>query len=231
MNSMRILLIEDEERLAAVIRDSLHDEGIDVDIEYDGEAGLWRAKEASYDAIILDIMLPGLNGYLVCLQLREAEIWTPVLMLTAKDGDFDEAEALDTGADDFLRKPFSLVVLIARLRALVRRGAPARPVVMTCGSLQLDPAASEVTRQGDSIALTPREFAVLEMLMRADGDPVSARDILDRVWGFDADPVSNVVQVNIRYLRRKIDDPYDTPLIDTVRGFGYRMVSDKRGPD
>ncbi len=221
--------MEDEVRLAAVVRDSLGEEGIDVDVEHDGESGLWRAKVGNYDAIILDIMLPGLNGYQVCRRLREAEIWTPVLMLTAKDGDFDEAEALDTGADDFLRKPFSFVVLLARLRALVRRGAPARPVVMACGSLRLDPASSEVSRHGDRIALTPREFAILEMLLRAGGDPVSPQKILDRVWGFDADPVSNVVQVNIRYLRRKIDEPYDTPLLDTVRGFGYRLVADDMG--
>lgn len=230
-HSVRILLVEDETRLAAVIRDSLRDEGIDVDVEYDGESGLWRAKAGAYDAIILDIMLPRLNGYQVCRQLREAEIWTPVLMLTAKNGDFDEAEALDTGADDFLRKPFSFVVLLARLRALVRRGAPARPVVMACGSLRLDPAAAEVTRHGDRIDLTPREFAVLEMLLRAAGDPVSSQKILQHVWGFDSDPVSNVVQVNIRYLRRKIDEPYGTPLLDTVRGFGYRLVSDETVSD
>lgn len=230
MVAMRILLVEDEERLAAVIRDSLRDEGIEVDVEHDGTSGLWRATEGSYDAIILDIMLPGLNGYLVCRRLREAEIWTPVLMLTAKDGDLDEAEALDTGADDFLRKPFSLAVLLARLRALVRRGAPARPVVMTCGSLKLDPASSEVTRHGDRIELTPREYAVLEMLMRADGLPVSSREILDRVWGLDADTVSNVVQVNVRYLRRKVDDPYDIPLIHTIRGVGYRLVLDTTEP-
>lgn len=223
---MRVLLIEDEERLAKIVAGGLSDEGIDVDVEHDGKAGLWRATEGSYDAIILDIMLPGMNGYAVCRSLRESEVWTPVLMLTAKDGEFDEAEALDIGADDFLRKPFSFVVLLARLRALVRRGAPARPTVLTVGSLSLDPASSEVMRHGQRIELTRREYGILEMMLRAAPDPVAGQKLLDHVWGLDADPSSNVVQVNIRYLRRKIDDPWDTPLINTVRGVGYRLVSD-----
>lgn len=218
-------MVEDELRLAEVVRGGLEDEGIDVDVEHDGRSGLWRAQEGSYDAIVLDIMLPGMNGYEVCRNLRESEVWTPVLMLTAKDGEFDEAEALDTGADDFLRKPFSFVVLLARLRALVRRGAPARPAVMRCGSLSMDPASSEVRRGEDRIELTRREYAILEMLFRANGDPVAASKILDHVWGLDAEPASNVVQVNIRYLRRKIDDPYPTAMIQTVRGVGYQLVS------
>ncbi|MEM7095985.1 MAG: response regulator transcription factor [Actinomycetota bacterium] len=223
---MRVLLVEDEERLARVVADGLHDEGIDVEVEHDGESGLWRATEGSYDAIILDIMLPKRNGYEVCRALREAEVWTPVLMLTAKDGEYDEAEALDIGADDFLRKPFSFVVLLARLRALVRRGTPARPAVMKIGSLELDPAAATVRRHGQVVELTRREFGVLEMLMRADGDPVRRADLLDRVWGFDADPASNVVEVYVRYLRRKVDEPFDTPMIETVRGVGYRINDD-----
>lgn len=221
-----MLVVEDEERLAQLIADGLKAEGIDVEVEHDGQSGLWRATEGSYDAIVLDIMLPKMNGYEVCRELREREVWTPVIMLTAKDGEFDEAEALDIGADDFLRKPFSFVVLVARLRALVRRGAPVRPVVLQVGSLTLDPAAATVCRDGTTIDLTPREFAVLEMLMRAGGDPVRRHDILDRVWGFDDEPASNVVEVNIRYLRRKIDEPFDCASIQTVRGLGYRIVAE-----
>ncbi len=225
---MRVLLVEDEEPLAALVRRGLGEHGIDVDIAHDGTTGLWRGREGSYDAIVLDIMLAGMNGYDVCRELRRSGVWTPVLMLTAKDGDHDEAEALDLGADDFLRKPFSFVVLVARLRAIVRRGASERPTVLTCGPLTLDPARGEVTRDGDRIALTRREYAILELLFRADGDPVPAGRILDHVWGFDAELSSNVVQVNIRYLRRKLDDPYDSPVIATVRGVGYHLVC---GPD
>ena len=211
-----------------VVQEGLGDEGVAVDVEHDGRAGLWRATEGSYDAIILDIMLPGLSGYEVCRELRAAEIWTPVLMLTAKDGEFDEAEALDTGADDFLRKPFSFVVLMARLRALVRRGAPPRPTVLRCGDLRLDPVTSTVTRTRDGqpveVQLTGREYAVLELLMRADGNAVRRQDIKDRVWGMDDEPASNVVEVYVRYLRQKIDEPFDSAIITTVRGVGYRLV-------
>jgi len=223
---MRVLLVEDEKRLARIVSDGLCDEGIDVEVEHDGESGLWRAVEGSYDVIILDIMLPKKNGFQVCAELRAAEVWTPVLMLTAKDGEYDEAEALDTGADDFLRKPFSFVVLLARLRALARRGAPARPAILQIGSLTLDPAAAAVHRDGVAIDLTRREFAVLEMLLRSNGDAVRRQDIIDRVWGFDDEPASNVVEVYIRYLRKKIDDPFDTAMIETVRGVGYRLSSD-----
>lgn len=222
---MRVLLVEDEERLARIVSEGLSDEGIDVEVEHDGESGLWRAIEGSYDVIILDIMLPKKNGFQVCAELRAAQVWTPVLMLTAKDGEYDEAEALDTGADDFLRKPFSFVVLLARLRALARRGAPARPAILQIGTLTLDPAAAAVHRDGATIELTRREFAVLEMLLRAGGDAVRRQDIIDRVWGFDDEPASNVVEVYIRYLRKKIDDPFDSPMIETVRGVGYRLRS------
>lgn len=221
---VRVLLVEDEERLARLVQEGLAYEGITVEIESDGASGLWRATEGSYDAIILDIMLPEMNGYLVCREIRSRDIWTPILMLTAKDGEFDEADALDLGADDFLRKPFSFVVLMARLRAIVRRGTPARPVVLTCGNLSLDPATFKICRGGAAIELTPREYAVLEVLMRANGDPVKRQDILDRVWGFDDEPASNVVEVYIRYLRQKIDQPFDGPqLIETVRGVGYKV--------
>ncbi|MCL4137585.1 UNVERIFIED_CONTAM: hypothetical protein GTU68_067061, partial [Idotea baltica] len=227
--AVRVLLVEDEERLAAIVKEGLGDQGIDVDVEHDGRSGLWRATEGSYDAIILDIMLPGMNGYEICREIRAAEVWTPVLMLTAKDGEFDEAEALDIGADDFLRKPFSFVVLLARLRALARRGAPPRPAVLQCGDLTLNPMTSTVSRLRDGepveIELTRREYAVLEMLMRADGNAVSRQAVLDRVWGMDDEPASNVVEVYIRYLRQKIDEPFDSAIITTVRGVGYRLVS------
>jgi len=222
---MRVLVVEDEERLARLVADGLRDEGLTVDVEHDGEAGLWRAREGSYDAIVLDIMLPGLNGYEVCRDLRTAEVWTPVLMLTAKDGEFDEAEALDIGADDFLRKPFSFVVLLARLRALVRRGAPARPTELAVADLTFDPATRLVTRSGQELDLTNREYDVLEMLLRACGDPVSRQDLIDRVWGLDDEPSSNVLDVHIRTLRQKVDAPFDSPLIETVRGFGYRVIA------
>lgn len=224
---MRVLLVEDEKRLASLVAEGLGDEGVTVDIEEDGAAGLWRATEGSYDAIILDIMLPEQNGWQVCAALREQNDWTPVLMLTAKNGDFDEADSLDNGADDFLRKPFSLVVLLARLRALVRRGAPPRPAVLTCGEISFDPATRVVRRGEVIVELTPREMDLLEMLMRADGLPVPKKDILDRVWGFDAEPSSNVVEVYVRYLRQKLDHPFGGPAhVLTVRGSGYRMATE-----
>ncbi|MDX2379805.1 MAG: response regulator transcription factor [Acidimicrobiia bacterium] len=227
---MRVLVIEDERPLTRVLLEGLDGEGIDADIEHDGAAGLWRATEGAYDAIVLDIMLPEKNGYEVCRELRARSVWTPVLMLTAKDGEYDEAEALDIGADDFLRKPFSFVVLVARLRALARRGAPERPAVLECGSLRLDPATASVSRREDAINLTRREFSLLETLMRADGAVVSRRELIDRVWGLDADPSSNVVDVYVRYLRRKIDEPHEVPMIVTVRGVGYRLVDDLSQP-
>ena len=224
-----MLLVDDEPRLARVVATGLTNSGIGVDIAADGPTGLWRAQEGNYDAIVLDIMLPGLNGYEVCRRLREAEVWTPVLMLTAKDGEYDEAEALDTGADDFLRKPFSFVVLEARLRALVRRGAPPRPAVLAFGSLELDPATTEVRRGETLIELTRREYSVLEMLLRAGGDPVRRQDIIERVWGFDDEPASNVVEVYIRYLRQKVDEPFGAHSIVTVRGVGYRLMAETPG--
>lgn len=221
---MRVLLIEDEVRLAALIAEGLGDEGIDVDVEHDGDVGYWRATEGSYDAIVCDIMLPGRNGYEVCRDVRAADVWTPILMLTAKDGEFDEAEALDTGADDFLRKPFSFVVLLARLRALARRGTPERPAVMSFGPVAFDPATGEVTCDGTQVDLTKRERGVLEMLMRAGGNVVSRQQIIDRVWGMDDEPLSNVVDVYVRYLRQKLDGVGGDGLIQTVRGLGYRLV-------
>jgi DNA-binding response OmpR family regulator len=223
---MRILVVEDEEHLAAAVADGLGAEGFDVDVSYDGNDGLWRAREGSYDAIVLDVLLPGIHGYKVCRTLRDEGVWTPILILTAKDGEFDEAEALDTGADDFLSKPFSFVVLLARLRALIRRGAPPRPNVLSVGDLSLDPAARRVHRGDTEIRLTAREFALLEFLVRKDGDVASKSDILDHVWGIDFAGDPNVVEVYVGYLRRKIDQPFGVETIQTVRGAGYRLVPD-----
>ncbi|HEY0472244.1 MAG TPA: response regulator transcription factor [Kribbella sp.] len=223
---MRVLVVEDEVPLAETVRRGLAAEGFNVDVVYDGEEGLWAAKENAYDAVLLDIMLPKLNGYKVCRELRAAGIWTPVLMLTAKDGEYDQADAFDLGADDYLTKPFSFVVLIARLRAIIRRGAPERPTVLVAGDLELDPAPRRVSRGDQEIELTPREFGLLEFLMRHRGDVVSKTEILQNVWDahYDGDP--NVVEVYVGYLRRKIDTPYGRKSIETVRGIGYRLAAD-----
>jgi DNA-binding response OmpR family regulator len=220
---VRVLLVEDEERLAHTVREGLGDEGFAVDLAGTGVDGLWAATETAYDAVVLDIMLPGLSGYEVCRRLRAARIWTPVLMLTAKDGEFDQVDAFDLGADDYLTKPFSLMVLAARLRALVRRGAPERPVVLAAGDLTLDPARQLVTRARQRVALTPREFAVLHFLMRHRDEVVTRTQILEGVWDAHYDGDSNVVEVYIGYLRRKIDDPFGRSTITTVRGAGYRL--------
>ena len=216
-----MLVIEDEVALAEAVHDGLVAEGYDVDVVHDGAEGLWRAREGSYDAIVLDILLPGMNGYKVCETLRNEGVWTPILMLTAKDGEWDEAEALDTGADDFLSKPFSFVVLLARLRALFRRGAPPRPAVLAVGPLRLDPGTRRLERDGEAIKLTAREFALLEYLMRRDGQVASKAEILDHVWGFDFEGDPNVVEVYIGYLRRKIEVGDEPKLLHTVRGVGY----------
>jgi two-component system OmpR family response regulator len=223
---VRVLLVEDEVHLAETLVRGLTAEGFTVEAVHDGEDGLWAATERGFDVIVLDIMLPRLNGYAVLQGLRRREIWTPVLMLTAKDGEFDQTDAFDLGADDFLTKPFSFVVLVARLRALIRRGRPARPTVLACGDLTLDPARRRVTRSGTEIALTPREFGLLEFLMHHPGDVLTKSEILDAVWdpAFDGD--HNVVEVYVRYLRRKIDTPFDRQAIQTVRGMGYRMAED-----
>jgi DNA-binding response OmpR family regulator len=222
---VRVLLVEDERGLAATVRAGLTDEGFAVDVVDNGTTGLWAAQQHKYDVVVLDIMLPGLNGYEVCRKLRAAEVWTPVLMLTAKDGEFDEADAFDLGADDYLTKPFSFVVLVARLRALVRRGAPERPVVLTVGDLALDPARRQVTRRGDRIPLTPREYGVLEFLMRHPGEVLSRTQILENVWDAYFAGDSNIVEVYIGYLRRKLEVSPGVTSIETARGFGYRLVA------
>jgi two-component system OmpR family response regulator len=220
---MRILVVDDEKTLAEAVKRGLEGNGFGVDVAFDGAEGLWMAKEASYDAIILDIMLPGVNGYKVCQELRAAGVWTPILMLTAKDGELDETEALDTGADDFLTKPFSFIVLLARLRALMRREVRERPVVLAAADLVLDPAQHRCYRAGEEVQLTRREFAVLELLMRHRGDVLSKAEILEHVWDFAFEGDPNIVEVYIGYLRRKLDAPPDRRIIETVRGAGYRL--------
>ncbi len=221
---MRLLVVEDEVRLAQALKRGLEAEGFEVDLAHDGVTGFNMAQEGRYDALVLDILLPGMNGYKVCAEMRAAGNWTPILMLTAKSGEYDEAEALDTGADDFLSKPFSYVVLIARLRALVRRGSGARPVPCQVDDLRLDPATRTCDRGGVPIHLTPREVDLLEALMTKAGDVVSKQELLDRVWGPDSGVDPNVVEVYLGYLRRKIDRPFDRDTLQTVRGVGYLLA-------
>jgi two-component system, OmpR family, response regulator len=226
---MRALVVEDEVSLAETIRDGLVAAGFTVDLVHDGVDGLWQATEApygAYDVLILDIMLPGLNGYEICRTLRSREVWTPILMLTAKDGEYDEADAFDLGADDYLSKPFSFVVLIARLRALIRRGAPQRPAVLSAGDLTLDPSERRVARAGTPIPVTPREFAMLEFLIRHRGQAMTKTQILENVWDANFTGDANIVEVYIGYLRKKIDHPFDRQTIETVRGAGYRIADD-----
>jgi two-component system OmpR family response regulator len=219
---MRLLVVEDEQRLAAGLRKGLEAEGFAVDVVHNGIDGIWMARENPFDAIILDVMLPGANGYQVCRTLRSEGNWTPILMLTAKDGVWDQVEGLDTGADDYLTKPFSYAVLIARLRALRRRGAQARPAVLEVGALRLDPAARRVWCRGEQVELTRREFAILEYLLQHPDDVMSKRDILEHVWDFDFDGDPNIVEVYVRRLRIKLHR--DQSVIETVRGAGYRLV-------
>ncbi|TWD84616.1 DNA-binding response OmpR family regulator [Kribbella amoyensis] len=223
---MRVLIVEDEVPLAETIRHGLAEDGFVVEVAHTGEDGLWAATEHQHDVIVLDIMLPKLNGYKVLEQLRARGVWTPVLMLTAKDGDYDQTDAFDLGADDYLTKPFGFIVLIARLRALIRRGAPERPVVMAAGDLVLDPVRRRVERAGREITVTRREYGLLAFLMRHRGETVSKSEILENVWdsAFEGDP--NVVEVYIRYLRLKLDIPFHRHAIETVRGLGYRIDAD-----
>jgi two-component system OmpR family response regulator len=224
--TVRILVVEDEVHLAESIGRGLTAEGFDVELTHDGLDGLWRARERTYGAMVLDILLPGMNGYQVCRTLRSEGNWTPILMLTAKDGEHDEAEALDTGADDFLSKPFSFVVLVARLRALGRRGSSPRPPVLAVGDLEVDLATRRCIRGDAVVALTPREMSLLEALMTTPGAVVPKHDLLRQVWGDDFDGDSNVVEVYVRYLRRKIDEPFGRQSLRTVRGHGYQLVDE-----
>jgi two-component system OmpR family response regulator len=225
---VRVLVVDDEVRLAAYLKQGLEAEGYAVDVAADGEEGLWLARNQAYDVIVLDIMLPKRNGYQVCADLRAEGKWTPVLMLTAKDGEFDVAEALDTGADDYLTKPFSFVVLAARLRALVRRGGGERPAVLEVGDLRLDPASHRCWRGEVEVDLTPKEFSLLEYLMRHPDEVLSKLDILGAVWDWSFDGGPNVVEVYVGYLRRKVDAPFGRNSIETVRGVGYRLAHDGR---
>ena len=220
---MRVLIVEDDQKLVSYLKKSLEAEGLLVDVAFDGNVALDKALAQSYDVITLDIMLPELNGYRVCQNLRSSGVPTPILMLTAKDGEYDEADALDVGADDFLRKPFSMVVLLARIRALARRGGAAAGKVLCVGDLRLDMASKRVERGGSRIELTPREYALLEYLMLRRGIALTKAQLLEHVWGARFMGSENVVEVYIGYLRKKLDGNSRTSLIETVRGVGYRM--------
>ena len=224
---MRILVVEDEENIVEYLRKSLTSEGFVVDTATDGLTALDMALTQNYDAITLDIMLPGMNGYDVCKRLREEGIATPVLMLTAKDGEYDEADAFDIGADDFLRKPFSLVVLVARLNALFRRGPVGATGKLQVSDLVLSPSTKKVERAGVPIELTPREFALLEYLMHNQSIAISKAQLLEHVWGVDYAIDENVVEVYVGYLRKKVDAPFDEPLIHTIRGVGYWLGQER----
>lgn len=223
---VRILVVEDDPFVARAVRRGLEAEGFAVDVGLDGDEGFWLAAENEYDAIVSDIMLPGLSGYELCRRLREADNWAPILMISAKDGELDEATALDTGADDFLAKPFSYVVLVARLRALLRRAGGTRPTVLTAGDLTLDPATHQVARGGTTVALTARQFSLLEFLMRRQGEVLSKREILGHVWDFAFEGDPNIVEVYVSQLRRRIDEPFGRTSLRTVRGAGYCLGSD-----
>jgi DNA-binding response OmpR family regulator len=223
---MRILLVEDDTHVVRAVKRGLEAEGFAVDIALDGADGLWLARENDYDAMVLDIMLPGVDGYDVCSTLRREKNWTPIIMLTAKSGAEDEARALDTGADDFLAKPFSYMVLLARIRALLRRGGHERPTSLVAGDLHLDPAGHRVWRGEQVIELTPRQFALLEFLMRRAGEVISKREILDHVWDFAFEGDPNIVEVYVRQLRLRIDHPFGRNSLQTVRLVGYRLDPD-----
>jgi len=221
---MRALVVEDETRLADGVRRGLEAEGFAVDVASTGPDGLWMARENEYSVILLDIMLPGMSGYRVCETLRGEQNWTPIIMLTAKDGEWDQVEALDTGADDYLTKPFSFAILLARIRALVRRGAAERPSILTAGDISLDPSTRSVTRGTTPIDVTSREYAVLEYLLRRRGEVVTKREVIENVWDFDFEGDPNIVEVYVRHLRNKLDRPFGRESIETLRGFGYRLA-------
>ncbi len=223
MTVVRVLVVEDEVNLAKAIKRGLDAEGFTTDLAFDGQDGLLRARDGGYDAVVLDIMLPKLNGFRVCAALRAAEDWTPVLMLTAKEGELDEAEALDTGADDFLSKPFSYVVLVARLRALIRRGGSRRGPVLEAGDLRLDPVRHRVWRSETEVELTARQFSLLEYLMSRAGEVVSKTEILDAIWDDPYAGDANTVEVHVGHLRKRIDAPFGRAAIETVRLVGYRL--------
>jgi two-component system OmpR family response regulator len=225
---VKLLLVEDDMKIATAVKRGLEAEGFTVEVAHDGNDGRWLASEGSYDLIVLDILLPGRNGYRICADLRAAGDWTPILMLTAKDGEWDEAEALDTGADDYLTKPFSFPVLVARVRALLRRTTGRNPVPVTVGDLRIDPGERRIWRGDDEVVLTAREFEVVEFLIRRAGQVLSKDEILAGVWEQDFEGDPNIVEVYVRRLRRKLDEPYGRRSIETVRGAGYRLAGDGR---
>ena len=221
--AMRVLIVEDQPRMAALVRRGLVEEGHAADVAAKGEDAVWMAEAHPYDAIVLDVMLPGLSGFETCRRLRNAGVWTPVLMLTARDAVEDRVSGLDAGADDYLTKPFSLAELLARLRALVRRGGVERPTELVVDDLKLDPASRRVWRGETEIALSPKEFALLETFMRRPGQMLTRLQLIEHAWDFAYENRSNVVDVYVRYLREKLDRPFDKSSFETVRGVGYRL--------
>jgi len=220
---MRVLIVEDEVKMARLVRRGLIEEGHSADVASTGEDAVWMAEAHPYDAIVLDVMLPGLSGFETCKRLRTNGVWAPVLMLTARDAVDDRVAGLDAGADDYLTKPFSFAELVARLRALARRGGVERPTELAVGDLRLDPASRRTWRGDTEIQLSPKEFALLESFMRRPGEVLSRLQLLEHAWDFAYENRSNVVDVYVRYLREKIDRPFGTDSIDTVRGVGYRL--------
>jgi DNA-binding response OmpR family regulator len=220
---VRVLLVDDDRRLAAALKRGLEVDGFAVDVAHDGEDGLWLARETDYDVVVLDVMMPRMDGLELCARLRSEQRWAPVLMLTARDGEQDEARALDTGADDFLAKPFSYVVLVARLRALLRRGTTERPAVLRAGDLSLDPATHQVRRGDQLVELTRRQFSLLELFLRRPGEVLSKTEVLAHVWDFAYDGDPNIVEVYVGQLRRRVDEPFGRAALQTVRGAGYRL--------
>jgi two-component system, OmpR family, response regulator len=223
---MRVLVVEDELKMASLVRRGLREEGFAADVAVKGEDALWMAQATDYDVIVLDVMLPGIDGFETCRRLRESGVWSPVVMLTARDAVEDRVAGLDGGADDYLTKPFSFAELVARLRALARRGPVERPVVLEVGDLRLDPATHQAWRGDTEIALSAKEFALLETFMRRPGQVLSRFQLLEHAWDYDYENRSNVVDVYVRYLREKVDRPFGVESIETVRGSGYRLRPD-----
>ena len=223
---MRVLIVEDEPKMASLLHRGLGSEGMAVDVAPRGEDALWRAAATEYDAIVLDVMLPGIDGFEVCRRLRAAEVWAPILMLTARDSVADRVTGLDRGADDYLAKPFSFAELLARLRALTRRGRPERPTELVAGDLRLDPASRRAWRADQEIALSAKEIALLETFMRRPGEVLSRFQLIEAAWDYEYDNRSNIVDAYVRLLRRKVDRPFGVESIETVRGSGYRLRED-----
>jgi two-component system OmpR family response regulator len=226
IRTVRVLIVEDDKRMAAAVRRGLQAEGIVADLALTGEDALWMAAATEFDAVVLDVMLPGIDGFATCRRLREDGVWAPIIMVTARDSVDDRVQGLDQGADDYLTKPFSLAELLARLRALARRGPVERPPVLEVGNLRLDPATQQAWRGEEEIALSPKEFALLETFMRRPGELLSRYQLLEHAWDYDYENRSNVVEVYVRYLREKIDRPFGVKSLETVRGAGYRLRRD-----